>query len=106
MNMDAALSYVTYKMDPDGTLNYDDKMGSRYAAKLDGKDYPISGDDAIKFVSVRKIDNNTFEESYKDGAGKVRLVSTTKVAADGRHASMTNENKETGNVYHFEAEKE
>jgi hypothetical protein len=106
INMDTALTYAVYKFNADGSLTYTDKVGNSYTAKLDGKDYPLSAGNESGFVSLHKIDDNTFEESYKDSSGKLTLVSRTTIAPDRRHASVTNESKETGAVYHFEAEKE
>jgi hypothetical protein len=108
LNMDEALSLGVYKMMPDGSLSYDDKAGSTYLAKFDGKDYPMAGDVGkdTGTVSLKKIDDRTFEEWYKDKSGKLALVSRTKVAPNGKHATIVNENKITGETYHFEADKQ
>ena len=93
---------------PDGSLSYDDKAGSTYVAKFDGKDYPMGGDIGKETgtVALKRIDDRTFEEWYKDKSGKVALVSRTKIAPNGNHASIDNENKITGETYHFEADKQ
>src|SRR6185369_15392449 len=64
LNMDAALSLAVYRMMPDGSLSYDDKAGSTYVAKFDGKDYPMGGDIGKETgtVALKRIDDRTFEE--------------------------------------------
>jgi hypothetical protein len=94
-----------YKFNPDGSLTYDDKLGIVYTAKFDGKDYPVKGDPGTPTVALKKINDRTFEEHYKDKTGKVVLISHTVISADGKHGDVDNENKVTGDIYHFKVVK-
>jgi hypothetical protein len=106
LNMGEESSWAVYKMNPDGSLTYDDKASGGYTAKFDAADHPVKGGQGINSVVIKKVDDHTLEEDYKDEKGNVVLVSTTKVSKDGKHATVTNEAKETGRTYHFEADKQ
>jgi hypothetical protein len=62
--------------------------GGSYTARFDGKDYPYKGDAGISTVSLRKIDANTIEETFKLGS-KVIGVARTSIAAGGRSLSVS-----------------
>ena len=57
--------------------------GQSYDAKLDGSDTPIKGDTAGTTASVKKVGDNSYEETDKRG-GKVVSVTTFTVGADGK----------------------
>ena len=78
---------VTYKTTGD-QLSMSDKAGNWYTARFDGKDYPYKGDVGISTVSLRKIDANTIEETFKLGS-KVIGVARTSIAAGGRSLSVS-----------------
>jgi hypothetical protein len=59
-----------------------------YAAKEDGKDYPITGAPAIDTVSLKRIDAHTTERIDKKG-GKVVGGLTRKLSADGKTLTVT-----------------
>lgn len=54
-----------------------------FDAKFDGKDYPLIGDPAHGTVSLRRIDENTIEETDKQD-GKVIRVTRMTVSKDGK----------------------
>jgi hypothetical protein len=89
----------TFKAAPGG-LSYSDPTGETYTAKFDSKDYPTMGDPASDMVSLKKIDANTMDETYKKN-GKVGVVNHYSIAADGKSGSMTSENKEQGTTTKF-----
>ena len=78
---DEALT-VTYKVDGD-TLHMSSPSGQSYDAKLDGTDTPIKGDTAGTTASVKKVGENSYEETDKRD-GKVVSVATFTVGADGK----------------------
>jgi hypothetical protein len=57
--------------------------GSAFDAKLDGKEYPYKGDPGITTVVLRRIDENTIEETDKLN-GKPAFRATYRLAADGK----------------------
>jgi len=59
-----------------------------YAAKYDGKDYPITGDPDADTVSLRKTDDHTVDYLYKK-AGKEVMSERAVVAKDGKTATVT-----------------
>jgi hypothetical protein len=73
---------LTYKVTADD-FSMSDPVGDSYTAKFDGKDYPYKGDPGVTSVSLRKLDENTVEETGKRN-GKVIYVSTMTVNADGK----------------------
>ena len=76
--------------------------GASYHAKLDGKDYPVSGTASYDAVSIRRINANTFQIQMKKGGAAI--VDTTYTVAPDRK-SLTRKgtaNKGPGEVNHFE----
>ena len=65
------------------TVKMSNPTGQSYAAPLDGTDVPYTGDPGVTSVSVKRINDNTIEESDKR-AGKVILIARMTVAADGK----------------------
>ena len=55
---------VTYQGTEDG-LKMSDPNGESYEAKFDGKDYPVQGDPGHTMVSLKRIGNDTIEETDK-----------------------------------------
>jgi len=55
----------------------------QYAARYDGKDYPITGSAGGEQISLRRIDALTTESTEKH-AGKVTIVATRTVSPDGK----------------------
>lgn len=82
---------VTYKVDGNSIV-MTSPTGQSYTAKLDGTDAPLSGDPGTTSVSVRLLGKNTLEETDKRD-GKVIGVMKLTVAADGKTAKATYEDK-------------
>jgi hypothetical protein len=59
-----------------------------FAAKYDGKDYPIKGNPDADTVSVRRIDDKTVDYIYKKG-GKEVLTERSVVSNNGKTSTFT-----------------
>jgi hypothetical protein len=57
--------------------------GAEYHAKLDGKDYPVSGTPNYDAVSIERVNARTFHIQMKK-VGTVIVDTTYKVGADGK----------------------
>ena len=79
--------------------------GQTYTAKLGGPDAPMSGDPGVTSVSVKMVGTNTFEETDKRN-GKVIGVFTMTVAADGKTAKGSFDDKLQNRTSAFVAEKQ
>jgi hypothetical protein len=55
----------------------------QYAAKFDGKDYPLTGNPDSDMISLKRIDSSTVESTQKR-SGKVVITSTRTVSRDGK----------------------
>jgi len=95
---------VTYQGTADG-LKMSDPNGNSYDAKFDGKDYPIQGDSGHTMVSLKRIGNDTIEETdTRDG--KVVGVSRMTVSQDGKSIQVEYTDKERGTTTTFTMEKQ
>lgn len=74
-----------------------------YEAKFDGRDYPV-GKDPHYSMSLKLIDENTFEETDKHD-GKVLTVSRMTVSKDGTIMTVESVDKQRGTTMTFTAEK-
>ena len=83
---------VTYRVTTDG-LAMSDPTGDSFAAKFDGKEYPFKGDPGITSVSLKKIDENTIEETDMFH-GKVVTVCTMAVDQDGKRMKVRVDDKQ------------
>jgi hypothetical protein len=99
-----SMTVFSYKATADG-LTMSDQTGNSYTAKFDGKDYPVKGDPGITSVSLRKIDANAIEETYKRD-GKIVTVIQMTVAADGKTLSASVEDKLGGRAFKWTATKQ
>jgi hypothetical protein len=81
----------TYKVNGD-SISMSSMTGQSYTAKLDGSDAPMSGDPGTTSVSVKMLGKSTLEETDKRD-GKVISVFKMVVAADGKTAKATAEDK-------------
>jgi hypothetical protein len=100
---DNALTFV-YIPEGDG-LKYKASTGETYSAKFDGKDYPYQGDPGTTAVVLRKIDNQTFEETYKR-KGEVVGVARMTISPDGKSLTIVSEDKVRGRTDNWVAEKQ
>jgi len=69
--------------DPDGKPTH-----SEWTGKVDGKDYPVTGDPTSDTRSYKKIDDRTLAFAGKK-AGKVTISGQVKVSADGKTRTVT-----------------
>jgi len=67
----------------DGKLNHNEWTG-----KLDGKDYPVTGDPTADARAYKKIDDHTVEFTNKKD-GKVTLTGRMVVSADGKTRTVS-----------------
>jgi len=95
---------VTYQGTANG-LKMSDPNGNSYDAKFDGKDYPISGDPGHTMVSLKRIGNDTIEETDKRD-GKIVGVFRMTVSADGKSIKAEYTDKERGTTTSFTMEKQ
>ena len=95
---------VTLKLEGN-TFSFADPTGQSYAAKLDGTETPITGDLGNTMVSVKRIDENTVEETDKRD-GKIVEVARFTVSADGKTLTVSMENKTNGAIKQLVAHKQ
>ncbi len=89
-------STVTLKVTNE-QIFFSDASGIHYEAHFDGKEYPMMGDATNTMVSVRRIDEYTFEETQKHD-GKVDSVIRLTVHADGKTAEYIAEDRKLGST--------
>jgi hypothetical protein len=95
---------VTLKLEGD-TFSFADPTGKSYAARLDGTETPIKGDLTNTMVSLKRIGENTIEETDKHD-GKVVEVTRFTPSADEKTMRISIENKVKGSVRQFVAHKQ
>jgi len=61
---------------------------SSYSAHFDGKDYPYTGNSTLDAITMKRIDNRSWEATNKK-AGKVVLAGTNVVSQDGKTLTWT-----------------
>ena len=73
---------LTFRVDGD-ILTMTSPLGDSFTAKMDGTEAPVKGDRGADRVSIKRINPNTLEQTYKLGG---KLVSITKmtVSSDGK----------------------
>ncbi len=77
--------------------------GQSYTAKIDGTEAPMKGDSGITSVSVKKIGNNTIEETNKRGD---KVVGVMKATVDGNTLNCTYDDQLHGSSMKYTATKE
>ena len=100
---DNALTFA-YASSGDG-LNYKATTGESYSAKFDGKDYPFHGDPGMTSVVLKKIDDHTWEETYKR-EGEVVGVARMTVSGDGKSLNIVSKDTRRGTTDTWIAEKQ
>jgi len=95
---------VTLKLEGN-TFSFADPAGQGYTAKLDGTETPFKGDLGGTIVSVKRIDENTVEETDKRD-GKIVEVTRFAVSADGKTMTVSMENKVNDTTRQFLAHKQ
>jgi hypothetical protein len=76
------------KVTIDGTSADGKPMHSEWTGKLDGKDYPVTGDPSSDMRSYKRIDDHTLVVNIKNG-GKVTITGRVVVSADGKTRTVT-----------------
>jgi hypothetical protein len=92
----------TLKSTADG-LSMSTPTGESYDAKFDGKDYPVKGDRAGGVVSLKKINDTTFEETYKQDG---KPVQSSQFSVQGKTLKVDLKNLRRGTTESFTAEKQ
>jgi len=76
------------KVTIDGTDPAGKATHSEWTGKVDGKDYPVTGDATSETRSYKKIDDRTLAFAGKKG-GKVTISGRVGVSADGKTRTVT-----------------
>jgi hypothetical protein len=86
---------LTFEATPDGIkftgdgVSADGKaVHSMFLSKFDGKDVPYEGNPDADTASPKKIDDNSYENTWKRG-GKARMSAKVVVSADGNTLTVT-----------------
>jgi hypothetical protein len=96
-------SIITYKMAADGLqMQWN---GQSYDAKFDGKKYLIANDPGKTWVSLKRISNDSVEETDSRN-GKVTDVIRSTVSADGRTMTVVDDDKAHGTTMQFKMTKQ
>lgn len=74
------------------TFSSSDPTGQGYTAKLDGTETPVKGDLSNTMVSVKRIGENSIEETDKHGGKVVEVIRFTP-SADGKTMTVSMEDK-------------
>ena len=80
---DDGMNLVIEGVSADGTV-----LQEQFEAKFDGKDYPFPGNPFVDTISLRKIDENTWEYVEKKNGREVEIGRVAK-SEDGRTLSET-----------------
>lgn len=81
---------ITYKTAGD-QITMSGATGRTYTGKFDGKDYPVKSAFFYNTVSLKRIDSNTMEETYKRDGTVVKIVKVT-VSPDGKKMTLIDTN--------------
>jgi hypothetical protein len=76
------------KVTIDGTSSDGKPTHNEWTGKLDGKDYPVTGDPTSDMRSYKQIDDHTLTFTIKKG-GKVTITGRVVVSADGKTRTVT-----------------
>jgi hypothetical protein len=76
------------KVTVDGTDKDGKATHNEWAGKVDGKDYPVTGDPNSDTRSLKKVDDHTLQLTAKKG-GKVTITGQIVVSADGKTRTVT-----------------
>jgi|WetSurMetagenome_2_1015567.scaffolds.fasta_scaffold88127_2 hypothetical protein len=80
---DNGLKFTFDSVDAEGKVAH-----GEYAAKFDGKDYPVKGDPATDAVSLKRIGDSGYEIVNKKGGKETSRVSVV-FAKDGKSSTVT-----------------
>ena len=88
-----------------GELTMSAPTGSGWTAKFDGNYYPVTGSYRADSVSLKKVNEQTIQMSFKLNGTLVR-VNTITISADGKTTTTVSESKLTGSVSQWLASKQ
>jgi hypothetical protein len=94
----------TYSMTNEG-VSYKANTGENYSASFDGKDHPFHGDPGTTSVMLTKIDDHTFQETFKRN-GEVTGSQRITLSPDGNSLTMVSEDKRRGTANTWVAAKQ
>jgi len=83
---------TTYKMNGD-SMTMTEPTGENYTAKLDGADYPVKGAYGYDAVSLKRIDDHTFEETDKRNG---TVIDVSRMTVVGKKMTVVDHDKLTG----------
>jgi hypothetical protein len=95
---------ATMKLEGDN-FSFRDSSGQSYTASLNGPEVPFKGDASNTTVSVKRVADDTIEETDKR-AGKVVSVTRFTVSADGKNLTVNISDKLQGSSMQFVAAKQ
>ena len=93
-----------YASTPDG-MEYKASTGESYSAKFDGKDYPFLGDPGTTSVALRRVNERSFEETYKRKDEVINRAEIT-LSEDGTTLDIVSHDTRRGSTDHFVAQRE
>jgi hypothetical protein len=93
-------SSITYKCTKEA-FSGETPLGEKYAARFDGKFYPVEDDPGHTLVAAKLINPNMVELTHKRNE-KIVSVARMTVAADGKAIHVVFENKDTGTTTTFD----
>lgn len=90
------------KLTSDGIDGQGKTTHGGYVAKFDGQDVPWAGNPDADVASPKRINDNTYENTWKKG-GKVTVTAKAVVSADGKTLTITqtgtdSQGKTVGNI--------
>jgi hypothetical protein len=92
----------TYKVSGD-ELTMTTPTGQSYTAKMDGSEAPMKGDPGVTSVSVKKMGNNTIEETdMRNG----KVIGVMKATVNGNMLAVTYDDKLQGSSMKYMATKQ
>jgi hypothetical protein len=83
------------KLTSDGTDAQGKPMHGGYTSKFDGKDVPWAGNPMADTACPKKIDDNSYENTWKKD-GKVTVNATVTVSKDGKTLTISQTGKDAG----------
>jgi hypothetical protein len=85
---DGATKFSSTGIDAQGKTTH-----TGYVSKFDGKDVPYEGNPNADTASPKRIDANTYENTWKKG-GKTTVVAKVVVSADGKSMTVSQSGKD------------
>lgn len=92
----------SFKSTADG-LSMNQPTGESYDAKFDGKDYPVKSDRAGGTISLKKVNDNTIQETYKQDG---KPVNVNEMTVQGNTMKVVSKDTRRGTTMTFTAEKQ